>query len=301
MRSKLIYVYILAILSMLFWGMSFVWSSIVFEYYLPVTTVFLRLVLSSALLFAGMKLYGKMERIAAKDYKLFFLSALFNPFFYFLGESYGLKYSSPTISAIIIATIPLFTPVVAFYMLGEKLRRMNIAGIIISFIGIIVMLANKEFILSASLFGVVFLLFAVGSALAYSVYLRKLSVKYSAVFIIAVQNLLGALYFLPIFFFLEFDSFIQVPLNFRLVSSLLGLAVFCSSLAFVFFTISTREIGISKTNIFANLIPIFTAVFSYFILAEYFNVQKIIGMAIVLIGIYLSQINKKPRPVQYCG
>ena len=186
---------------MLFWGMSFVWSSIVFEYYLPVTTVFLRLVLSSALLFAGMKLYGKMERIAAKDYKLFFLSALFNPFFYFLGESYGLKYSSPTISAIIIATIPLFTPVVAFYMLGEKLRRMNIAGIIISFIGIIVMLANKEFILSASLFGVVFLLFAVGSALAYSVYLRKLSVKYSAVFIIAVQNLLGALYFLPIFFF----------------------------------------------------------------------------------------------------
>ncbi|MEZ5195375.1 MAG: DMT family transporter [Bacteroidales bacterium] len=295
------YVYILAILSMLFWGMSFVWSSIVFQYYPPVTTVFLRLVISAALLFAGIKLFGRMEGIVRKDYKLFFLSALFNPFLYFLGESYGLKYSSPTISAVVIATIPLFTPVAAYYILGEKLRIMNIIGIVISFAGIIVMLANKDFIISASPSGIAFLLFAVGSAIAYSVYLKRLSKKYSAVFIIAVQNLLGAIYFFPVFLLLDFNEFISVPLNFRLVSSLLALAIFCSSLAYVFFTISTREIGISKTNIFANLIPVFTAVFSYFILAEYFNAQKIAGMAIVLLGLYLSQINKRPRPVQYTG
>lgn len=301
MKGKKVYVYILAILSMLFWGMSFVWTSIVFQYYPPITTVFLRLVISTALLFAGIKLFGKLEKIDRKDYKLFFLSALFNPFLYFLGESYGLKYSSATISAVVIATIPLFTPVVAFYLLGERLRKMNIVGIAISFIGIIVMLANKNFIISVSPIGIGLLLFAVGSALAYSVYLKKLSKKYSPVFIIAVQNLLGAIYFLPLFLFLDFDEFISVPLNFRLVSSLLALAIFCSSLAFVFFTISTREIGISKTNIFANLIPVFTAVFSYFMLAEYFNAQKIAGMAIVLFGIYLSQINKRPRPVQYSG
>lgn len=301
MKGKKVYVYILAILSMLFWGMSFVWTSIVFQYYPPITTVFLRLVISTALLFAGIKLFGKLEKIDRKDYKLFLLSALFNPFLYFLGESYGLKYSSATISAVVIATIPLFTPVVAFYLLGERLRKMNIVGIAISFIGIIVMLANKNFIISVSPIGIGLLLFAVGSALAYSVYLKKLSKKYSPVFIIAVQNLLGAIYFLPLFLFLDFDEFISVPLNFRLVSSLLALAIFCSSLAFVFFTISTREIGISKTNIFANLIPVFTAVFSYFMLAEYFNAQKIAGMAIVLFGIYLSQINKRPRPVQYSG
>lgn len=295
------YVYILAVLSMLFWGMSFVWTSIVFEYYPPITTVFLRLIISTALLFTGIKLFGKMEKIDRKDYKLFFLSALFNPFFYFLGESYGLKYSSATISAVIIAIIPLFTPVVAFYTLGEKLNKMNFVGIVISFSGIIVMLANKDFSISASPKGILLLLFAVGSALGYSVYLKKLSMKYSAVFIIAVQNLLGAIYFLPVFLFLDFNEFITVPLNFRLVSSLLALAIFCSSLAFVFFTISTREIGISKTNIFANLIPVFTAVFSYFILSEYFNIQKIAGMLIVLFGIYLSQINKRSRPVQHSG
>lgn len=300
MKGKSAYIYSIAILSMLLWGMSFIWSTIVFRYYPPITTVFLRLVISCLLLFAGIFAFGKMEKIQKKDIKIFLVSAGLNPFLYFLGESYGLKMSSSTISAVVIATIPLFTPILAYYTLRERLTKLNLIGMIISFSGILLMIINRNLTMNASPLGIALLLFAVATAVSYSVFLKKLSMRYTAFTIIAVQNLIGAVYFLPFFLFFEWNIFISVKPDFTMVSSLLALAVFCSSLAYVFFTIATREMGVNKTNIFSNLIPVFTGVFSYFILGELFTFQKILGMSVVIFGLYLSQI-KKSSPVMYYG
>lgn len=283
-------VYIIIFFSMLFWGMSFVWTKIVLNYYEPITTIFLRLVLSTVILFTGLKLFNRIEKIRKEDYKLFLVSAFFNPFLYFLGENFGVKYSTATISAVIIATIPLFVPMVAYFALSERLKKINIIGIIISFIGITVMMVNKDLSLNASPFGVACLFLAVGSAVIFSIMLKILARKYSAFTIIATQNLIGVVLFLPIFLVFDYQSFILVKPNAELISSLILLSFFASSLAFVFFTIGTREIGVSKTSVFSNIIPVFTAIFSYFILSEYFNLNKIMGMIIVLFGIFVTQI-----------
>lgn len=275
---------------MLFWGMSFVWSKIALQYYEPVTILVLRLLVSAALLFGGLRIFGRLQQIRKEDYRLFLLSALFNPFLYFLGENYGLKFTSPTITAVLIATIPLFTPVLGYIVFGERLNVLNILGLFVSFGGLLVMLINPDFSLNASPQGIAWLALAVVTAVYYSVLLKKLAMKYDAFMIIAVQNLLGAIYFLPLFFVLDFQQFITVRPTAELISSLLLLAFFASSLAFVFFTISSREIGISRTNLFTNLIPVFTAVFSFFILGEVFEMQKIIGMAVVIAGVLMSQI-----------
>jgi drug/metabolite transporter (DMT)-like permease len=100
-------IYPIVILSMIFWGMSFVWTSIVFKYYHPITTIFLRLVISSILLTVFIFITGKFEKLKKEDRGLLLISALFNPFLYFLGENFGLMNSSPTISSVIIATIPV--------------------------------------------------------------------------------------------------------------------------------------------------------------------------------------------------
>lgn len=278
---------------MVFWGMSFVWSKIVLEYYEPITTVLLRLILSSALLFAGLAAFVKLKGLRRADLKLFLLSAAFNPFLYFLGENYGLKYSSPTVTAVIIATIPVFTPVVAYLVYREKLSLLNIFGLIVSFLGVLFMLLDQDFSLSISPVGLSWLALAVVTAVLYSVILKKLAVRYDAFVIIAVQNLIGAFYFLPLFFIFDFQQFITVQPTTELVTSLLLLAVFASSLAFVFFTISSREIGISRTNLFTNLIPVFTAIFSFIILGEAFEMQKVLGMMVVITGVMMSQMNGK--------
>lgn len=281
---------------MLLWGMSFVWTAIVLEYYQPVTIIFLRLVISTIFLFSWVRIFQKKETINRKDYKLFFISALFNPFLYFLGENYGIKFTSPTISAVLIATIPLFAPIIAYVKLKEKLNWINIAGICISFAGILIMLLNKNLQLDASPKGVFALLVAVFSAVSYVVYLKILSTRYSPFFIIAVQNLIGLVYFLPIFLIFNFNQFISVKPDLTVIGSLFALAVLCSSFAFVAFTIATREIGVGKANVFANLIPVFTGVFSFLVIGEELNLQKILGIVIVVGGLFFSQI-KKPLQI----
>ena len=286
-------VYPVIILSMLFWGMSYVWTSIVFKYYHPITTIILRLIISSLILLAFIMLTGKAEKIRKQDFGIFLLSALFNPFLYFLGENFGLKYSSPTISSVIIATIPLFTPVVAYFTLHEKLSLVNLLGIIISFAGIGIMVVNPDLSLNASPWGIALLLGAVAFAITYSVMLRKLATRYSALTIIAYQNVIGSLYFLPFFLIFDLHHFLTINPNFELISSILSLAIFASSFAYILYTMAVSEIGVSRTNVFTNLIPVFTAIFSFIFISEIFSTNKIVGMLIVIFGVVITQVKKK--------
>ncbi|MCX6305775.1 MAG: DMT family transporter [Bacteroidetes bacterium] len=293
MKKIHIPVYFYPLAAMLFWGLSFIWSSLLLKSYQPVTLIFIRLIISSVFLFALIFLLGKNEKVERKDYKLIFLSALFNPFLYFLGENYGLKYSSATIAAVIIATIPLFSPVIGYLTFREKLTPLNFIGIAVSFAGVILMLVTPDLSLAADMKGVFFLFGAVVAALLYTVTLRKLTMKYSALVLVANQNLIGIFLFLPFFLVFEAKTALAVPVTREIVTSMLLLAIFASSISFVFFAHSVKLLGISKSNIFSNLIPVFTAVFSYLLLAELFTVQKIVGIGLVIGGVYLSERTRK--------
>lgn len=275
--------------AMLFWGMSFVWTSILLNYYEPVTIIFIRLILSVGFLFLLMALMRKLERINRKDLPLMLLSAVFNPFLYFLGENFGLKYSTSTIAAVVIATIPVFSPVAGYLAYRERLSKLNIAGIFLSFAGILVMLMTPDFSFSADPKGILFLFGAVMAALGYSVMLRKLSGRYNSLTIVGYQNLFGIFFFLPFFLYWEWDKFSTMAPNAEVIRSFLFLAVLCSSLAYVFYAQSVKIFGISKSNIFTNLIPVFTAIFSFFILSEVFTLQKMIGIGIVIAGVFVSE------------
>lgn len=295
MKEIKINVHILAVLSMMLWGMSYVWTKVVFKYYDPITTVFIRLVLSSVFLIGYIYFFGKYEKLRKEHYKLFLLSALFNPFLYFIGESFGLERVSPTISAVIIAMIPLFTPIAAYIAFKEQFSKVNIVGILLSFFGIIVMIADKNLSLTADPIGVAFLFGAVIVAVIYGILLRKLTQHYSSVTIISYQNIVGAFLFLPLFLIFDLNHFLQVKPNFELVSSLILLAIFASSLAYILYTTTVRKIGISRGNMYTNLIPIFTGITSYLILSEQFTISKISGIFIVILGVILSQLDKLKR------
>lgn len=286
-------IYPLISLAVIFWGMSYVWTTIVFKYYHPISIIFIRLVLSSALLVAYTLLSGKAEKIRKEDTLLLVLSALFNPFLYFLFENYGLKNSTPTISAVIIATIPVFVSIVGYFLLKEKLSVLNISGIIVSFLGIGIMLVNPDFSLNSPVTGVLYLSVAVVVAVIYTVLLKRLAHKYSAMTIVTYQNLIGVVFFLPLFIFFDYRYFVTVKPNFELISSLLYLSFFASTLAFIFYTMSVKKIGISRTSVFSNLMPVVTAIFSAIFISETFTANKITGMAIVIGGVMVAQVRRR--------
>lgn len=295
MKNNNFIVHISGVVAMVFWGLSFIWSTQVFNYLNPTTTIFFRLIISCV--FLGVLLFslGLFEKVHKKDLKLFALAALFEPFLYFIFESYGLLNSAPVVSSAIIATIPLFTPIAAFFFLKERLTPWNIAGFIISFFGVIFMLLNKNLELTISVKGIVFLFSAVFVAVAYSIALRKLTMLYKPLTITFVQNILGMIYFIPMFFIMENVTPSQIAQIGGYILPLLSLGVFASSVAYTLWAYAFSKLEAAKANIYSNLIPVFTAIFSSIIIGEMINVQKIIGILFVIGGLILSQLkfNKK--------
>ena len=85
---------------MTFWSSGFVFTKIVYKYTGPITTIFLRMLLSSSILLILFLCNKKRDKIERKDIKIFILMGFFEPFLYFIGEGYGLKYISTTYARI---------------------------------------------------------------------------------------------------------------------------------------------------------------------------------------------------------
>jgi drug/metabolite transporter (DMT)-like permease len=278
-----------------FWSFSFVWFKIAFLAYKPMTVVLFRLAISAVLISLiawGLK---RLQKPSRKDIRLFVLMAFFEPFIYFLGESYGLKYVSSTVAAVIVATIPLLTPIAAWYFHKEKVSRMNIFGLVFSFIGVSLVVLNGNLHFDASPLGVGLEFIAVFAAIAYAVVLKSLASRYNTLTIITYQNIIGLILFLPIWLTIDFQDFLQTPFHPQAFRAIILLAVFSSTLAFVFFTQSVRHMGVTKANTYINLIPVFVAILAFFILKDELGTQKIIGILVVVLGLFLSQLRKKDK------
>ncbi len=285
-------VHILAVTAMLFWGLSFIWSKIVFETYSPITTIFFRLLISVVALFLFIIVTGQKETIKRKDFSYLFLSALFNPFIYFIGENFGLQNVSASLAAVIISTIPVLTPFIVVFFYTERISRLNIIGLVLSFIGVMIIIFSDSGKLEGNFTGIAFLFMAVISAIFYTIFVKKLSSSYKPITIIAWQNLLGAILFLPIFLFFDLKEVIEITPSSKTLLSLIMLGLFASSAAFIFYTYAIKNLGIIKTNLYTNLIPVFAIIFSFILLGETVTLLKSAGLIVVLLGIILSESNK---------
>ena len=277
---------------MIFWSLTFIWFKIANEVFPPFSIVFLRLVVSSIILLAGSLFIKRLQRIEKKDIKWIILLALFEPFLYFIGESQGLTMISSTLAAVIIGTIPLFVPVGAYIFFREKLSLLNIAGIILSFAGILIVVLNRSLTFNANPTGIMLMFLAVFSAVGYTLMVRKLVEKYNPYSLVTYQNVIGIVLYFPLVALFENESLLAVDLTGRSLLSLFCLAFFGSTMAFILYNYSIKYLGASRANIFTNIIPVLTAVFSYYILNEEMTFRKVTGIAVVLAGLLLTQLKK---------
>ncbi len=292
MKNKSFIVHIAGVVAMIFWGISFVWSTQVYQNLNPTTTIFLRLVAATIFLTLILYVFRLNEKVKREHLKLFAIAAFFEPFLYFIFEGYGLKNSSPVIGSGIIAMIPLVTPIAARFFLKERLTAMNVIGLIVSFVGVVVMLVTRNLELAAKPIGIIFLCGSVLVAVGYSIALIRLTKFYKPLTITWMQNIVGMIYFIPMVLIMERFE----PSNFANVGGyivpLVSLGVCCSAIAYALWAFCFSKLGASKANVYSNLIPVFTAVFSFFIIHESLTANKIIGIALVVVGLVMSQLKK---------
>ena len=295
-NNNSIFIYIILIFSMLFWGTSFVFTSILLNTLDPISIIFIRLLLSSAMLWIIVAVFFRNKKIPFKTYKWIAVLAFFEPFIYFLGETYGLQRVSPIITSLIVSTIPVFTAIVMRLFFNAKLTVINFIGIFISLSGVILMLVGKNMQMNVDSFGLILLFIAVLSAVGYGIVLNKLATNVHPVWLIAIQNSFGFLFFLPFYLIMretpDFNHTSVLTLfnpQWEMWICILALSIFSSSLAFIFYSMSVRQLGVARCSVFANSTPIFTAITSFLLLGEHLTMVKIVGIFVVVFGLILTQ------------
>ncbi len=275
---------------MAFFAFSYVWFKVANQAYRPLTIVFFRLSTAVIVLSLFLFITKRFEKIRKEDRIYFFFIALFEPFLYFIFESYGLSFVSSTVASVIIATIPIFTAIGALILFREKLSMFNYLGIIVSFTGIFIFTVAGKSNLSFNTKGVILMFLAVMCATGYSLILRRLANNYRPVFIVNVQNIIGLSLFIPVFLISEGSYLKDMVFNAEALIAVAQLAIFASCGAFILFGYTVRVIGVTRANLFANLIPVLTAGFAYYTINEIITIEKFAGILIMIIGLYMAQI-----------
>lgn len=289
------YIYMVSILAITLWGISYIWTDRLIQLGIPVFYfVFVRIFVAGLCLLLLNTVTRQMQRIHRKDLPKFMLLALFEPFIYFLAESYGIKLTgSPTLSSMVIATIPIFSVAAGFLFFRERINWVNAIGIVLAIGGICLVVMSHGKVGPNFIWGIILLLIAVISEVGHASVTKSLSGNYSSQVIVMYQFLIGSVYLLPLFIFKGLDGFSARYLSAEVWYPLICLAVLCSSLAFSLWVSTIKSLGVAKSSIFSALIPVVAAIVAWILGHESLNLRQFIGITISAVGVVLSQYTKK--------
>ena len=270
----------------------------------PLTLIVLRfslailLMLLVGLLFRGHEVLG-LQRVDKRDIPLFMLGGLFQPFLYFIFETYTYQsFASPTIAEAMLSTQPIMAPIFAFIILREKVTRNNVVGILISTVGMLLLLlvGANNFALGNP-WGVLLAIVTVSMSVGYTIILRRIPTRYSSLSIVFYVQLVALVLFYAVWGVFDRQSLQDTiaPLSADLspVIAVGYLAVFASVTAFILFCYTVRQIGVTRANVFNNVRPVFTALLMWVIFDEQLPIWKWVGIIVIVIGLFISQKQRK--------
>ena len=292
MKEHKTVIYIASIFAILLWGMSYLWTDQLINQGIPVFYfVFVRILLAGIILFLFNTASSRIKRIQRKDLPKFLALSFCEPFIYFICETWGLKETgSPTLSAMIIATIPIFSIAAGMLFFKEKISKINIVGILMSLVGIVMVAMAKGELGENFIWGIILLLIAVISEVGHASFTKSLSGTYSSQVIVMYQFLIGSVYLLPLFIWKGFDGFDAARyFSVEVWHPILCLSVLCSSLAFTLWVGTIKTLGVAKSSIFSALIPVVSALIAWLIGREVLSTNQWIGIGISALGVVLSQ------------
>ncbi len=280
-KSKKIAVYTVSLLAIVLWGMSYIWNDRLLRLGIPVEYfVYVRVLMAGMLLLLYNIVVGHNIHIHRKDSFKFLALAACEPFIYFVCETYGIQLTqSPTYSALIIASTPIFSMVAGILIFREDLSLLNILGVLVCLGGLGLVTFTSSEVGQYFFLGILLLLVAVLAEVGHASFTKSLSGNYRAEVIVMYQFLIGGLKNF------EYD----VYLSWAVLEPILCLALLCSSLAFTLWVSSIKMLGVAKSSIFMSMIPVVTAVAGYLGGTEILSPVQWGGILIAVFGVVFSQ------------
>ncbi|MDA9260122.1 DMT family transporter [Gammaproteobacteria bacterium] len=279
--------WILLILLGAVWGSAFMFIKISADDFGPILLVNLRLLLAGAL-FLPFLLQKKYLAYFKSHFTGILILGIFSNAFPFTMFSYASLGATSNMLGILNGTTAFMTMVVAYFWLKESITPKQIFGIILGFLGILVLVnpANGSATLGASGFALV-------GALSYSfsgVYIQKYQLNANKFVLIGWAMLFGGLFLTPLSFFNLPD---QMPDN-NAIAALLWLGIVSTGIAYLGYIRLIEQIGAVRTSTVTYLLPVFSIIWGSIFLQEKITWIIFGGFIFVMIGMYFAN-NKNTK------
>jgi drug/metabolite transporter (DMT)-like permease len=247
----------------------------------PILLVNLRLLLAGAL-FLPFLLRKKYLAHFKSHFPGILILSIFSNAFPFTMFSYASLGATSNMLGILNGTTAFMTMVVAYFWLKESITPKQIFGIILGFLGILVLVnpANGSATIGASGFALV-------GALSYSfsgVYIQKYQLKANKFVLIGWAMLFGGLLLTPLSFFNLPD---QMP-DSNAIAALLWLGIVSTGIAYLGYIRLIEQIGAVRTSTVTYLLPVFSIIWGSIFLQEKITWIIFGGFIFVMIGMYFA-------------
>jgi drug/metabolite transporter (DMT)-like permease len=280
--------YICLVLAMVLWASTFIALKLAFRAYDPMVVIFGRMLVASLCALCFPFVFRNIP-FRLKDVKYMAIMVICEPCLYFVFEAKALVHTSASQAGMLTTMMPLMVAVAAWGILKEKLTLQTVLGFLIAVAGALWLSISSEFSQHAPnpLLGNFLEFMAMVCGSGYAIALKKLTNRYSSLFLTFLQAFAGAIFFFPILFFPSTVLPVQiVPVSFF---SILYLGSVITLGAYGCYNYGVSQIPASQATAFINLIPVFTLAMSIVILGEQFSRVQYTASALVFAGVILSQ------------
>lgn len=269
------------------WGGSFFFVEVAVAALPPLTIVFLRVGLAAIALWIFAFVTGLRPPRDPRIWSAFFLMGLLNNVVPFSLIVWGQTEIGAGLASILNATTPLFTVIVAGTLLSdERITSIKILGVIIGFVGVIVMIGSSALI---HLGGHVAAQFAVlGAAISYAfagVFGRRFrAMNISPVTTAAGQVTASSVLLAPLVFMFDW------PVNILALSAwtwaaIAGLAILSTAFAYILYFRILGSSGATNLLLVTFLVPVSAILLGFFVLGETLEPIDYAGMLLIALGL----------------
>jgi len=273
----------------LIWSSSFLWIKIAVQEVGPITLVSYRVLFG--LLFGVVMIL--IQRVSLpRDAKAWIpllvlgISNIAIPFFLI---SWGEQSINSGVAAILDATVPLFSVVLAHFMLkDDKMTLPKVLGLLIGFVGVIVLMSKDIGGSSSSLLGQGAVILACAFYAGSGIYARK-NTEDTPGILRSAGPLISATFVMWLGSFL-FESPVKVPHVQITWIALLWLGILGSGLAFVLSYYLIHEIGPTRTSMVTYTFPLGGVLLGFIFLNESLTWQLIVGGILIIASLIVTNL-----------
>jgi len=275
----------------LIFGMSYLFINEALKFYTTFELLAYRFILAAAIMtgLAALKIIKVNYR--GKPVRLLVLLSFFQPCFYFICETMGVKYASVSEVGIFVAFIPVFATILAFFILKERPYGKQAVFILISVSGAVFdVVMSGSFEYKGSIVGILFLVGLVLASGGYNITTRKSSESFTAIEITFFMICFGAVFF-TVARLIEMigtgagRSFMML-FTIRGAVPILYLGALSSIFGFFLLNYILARLSVASAAVFVQLASVAAILSGILIVGDALYWFQIVSGALILIGVF---------------